>query len=63
MWPKGESEGDNDDTVVLESTDPACFLDVAHTKDWRYITLNLNTKTESEVHSPFLHRHQSGSAP
>ena len=40
------------DHLLLSSDDPSCFADVARTKDWRYITLNLNTKTSSEVGTP-----------
>lgn len=35
--------------LVLEEHDASRFVDVARTKDWQFITLNVNTKTSSEV--------------
>nr|XP_024372185.1 uncharacterized protein LOC112280668 isoform X2 [Physcomitrium patens] len=36
--------------LVLQENDDSRFVDVARTKDWRYLTLNVNSKTSSEVH-------------
>lgn len=43
---------------MLEDKDASMFVDVARTKDWRFITLNVNTKTTSEagIHFLFLPR-------
>lgn len=41
-------EGEEDD-VVLECEDPEKYVDISRTKDWRFITLNINSKTTSEV--------------
>jgi protease II len=35
--------------LVLEDNDASRFVDVARTKDWRFITLNVNSKTSSEA--------------
>lgn len=35
--------------LVLEEHDASRFVDIARTKDWQFITLNVNTKTSSEV--------------
>ncbi|KAG0628383.1 hypothetical protein M758_1G023000 [Ceratodon purpureus] len=36
--------------LVLQENDASRFVDIARTKDWRYITININSKTSSEVH-------------
>jgi DNA repair protein RadA/Sms len=35
--------------LVLEDNDASRFVDVARTKDWQFITLNVNSKTSSEA--------------
>ncbi|KAG6552614.1 hypothetical protein Mapa_005814 [Marchantia paleacea] len=38
------------DTLVFEEKDASSFLDVSRTKDWTFITVNVNSKTSSEVY-------------
>ncbi len=46
----GERESDPD--PVLHERDSARFLALSATKDGRYVTINANAKTSSEVRSP-----------
>lgn len=38
------------DTLIFEEADDQFFLDIARTKDRRYMTINSNSKTTSELH-------------
>eukprot|EP00897_Mesotaenium_endlicherianum_P003499 jgi/Mesen1/3177/ME000184S02257 len=41
--------GEGDEVVMEEAHDASCCVDVARTKDWRYLTLNCMSRTSSEA--------------
>ncbi|CAM6122299.1 unnamed protein product [Calypogeia fissa] len=43
-------DSNDGDKLIFEENDPSCFLDVSRTKDWSFITVNVNSKTLSEVY-------------
>jgi len=40
----------NSSRVLYEESDPRFFLELQRTKDWKYLMINANSKTSSEVH-------------
>ncbi|CAI5531273.1 unnamed protein product [Closterium sp. Naga37s-1] len=45
-----EDEEGEEEEEVLRSEEEGVVVAVSRTKDWRYLTLNLNTRSSSEVH-------------
>lgn len=39
----------SEDTLLFEEPDPACFVSITRTKDWRYLLINSHSKLSSEV--------------
>lgn len=39
----------SEDVCILREDNPACFVELGRTKDWRLITLNANSKLSTQV--------------
>ncbi|XP_038075741.1 prolyl endopeptidase-like [Patiria miniata] len=50
VWKHQVGQDVSQDKMILEEPDEKYFVDLSHTKDRRYITINLNSTTTSEVH-------------
>ena len=51
--PQCSSSPPADVQAFLQEPDPRCFVELGRTKDWAFLTLNINSKLCSEVGMPF----------
>ncbi|XP_071786694.1 LOW QUALITY PROTEIN: prolyl endopeptidase-like [Asterias amurensis] len=50
VWRHLIGQDVSDDQIILEESDDKFFIDLSHTKDRCYITINVNSSTTSEVY-------------